>query len=303
MLDLADAEATSLLLGALHEQARGAGAVFLKLEPDLPSSPAWRADLRARGFRPAASVQPHSSIVVDLAAEPEVLQARLSPRTRYNVRLAERKGLCCRRGSDGDLPTFYRLLAETAARGRFAVHPYAYYWDIWRRFAPTGRAHLIVVEHQGEALGATLFLTYGPAAYQFYGGSSAAGRQLKPNELLQWHALLEARDLGCQSYDLWGIPDEVGSSLEAGEAPEHPPRLFDERSAAGTMGGVYLFKRGFGGHVVRTVGAFDYVYDPARYWLWARALPAARRAALWAAGRSRAPGKGEGAPRLEAYEA
>ncbi|MHB1006549.1 MAG: lipid II:glycine glycyltransferase FemX [Chloroflexota bacterium] len=303
MLDFADREAVDSLLGAIHARAREAGAFFLKMEPDLPCSAPLVVDLRSRGYRPGAAIQPQSSIVVDLRPEPKAMEQRLSPRTRYNIRLAERKGLRCRPGGEADLPAFYRLLVETAGRGSFAVHPYEYYLDLWRRFGVNGRARLLLVEHSGDPLAATMFFVGDGVASQFYSGSAAVRRQLKPNELMQWQALLYARELGCRSYDLWGIPDEVGQAQAATPMPT-PPRLYDEREAAGTMAGVYLFKRGFGGTVVRNVGAYDYVYAPARYWLWTRALPLAKRAVMWASGRSHPRlGPGEAPPRMEAYEA
>ncbi|MDA8219040.1 MAG: peptidoglycan bridge formation glycyltransferase FemA/FemB family protein [Dehalococcoidales bacterium] len=99
-----------------------------------------------------------------------------------------------------------------------------------------------------------------------------------------------------------GIPDDAGQRLEVG-GEDQAPHLYDEQSAAGTMQGVYLFKRGFGGTVARTVGAYDYLYAPARYWLWTRGLPAARSLAAWATERFRRSdgGKQEPAAR-EAYE-
>ena len=304
MLDFDDRQATDILLAALHREARRRGAFFLKIEPDYPSSDTLAGELATRGFRPAAAVQPHSTIVVDLAAEPAVLEGRLSRRTRYNIRLAERKGLRCVPGGEADVGEFYRLLVETARRGRFFVHPPEYYRDLWRRFAPRRMAHLMLVRHGEDALAATMFFTEGKRAYQFYGGSSLQGRRLKPNDLLQWRALLRARELGCRTYDLWGIPDEVGRLQEEAQSPQQAPHLYDERAAAGTMRGVYLFKRGFGGAVVRTVGAFDYVYAPVRYWLWTRALPATRRLVGLAAARTGGVERERNGPKpREVYEA
>ncbi len=290
LLDFADRQSTDLLLAGLHEQARAAGSFLLKIEPDLPNSEALVAELVGRGFRPGEAVQPQSSIVVDLRDEPAALLGRCSPRTRYNIRLAERKGLRCLRGGEEDVDEFYRLLRETARRGNFFVHPAAYYRELWRRFAPGGLAHLLLVRYGADTLAATMFFVAGERAYQFYSGSGTRHRQLKPNELLQWGALLYARELGCRSYDLWGIPDEVGCRLEGAAVSGRAPHCYDERNVAGTMGGVYLFKRGFGGAIVRTVGAYDYVYEPLRYWLWQRALPAARRLAGLAAARLRRQG-------------
>lgn len=284
LIDFSNSRALDALLEAIHAEARGQGAVFLKMEPDLPTSSDAAGLLAERGFRRGVEVQPRSSLVVDLAAEPSALFQRLSARARYNVRLAQRGGLKCEVGGEADLPDFCRLLEETAQRGGFALHARPYYTRIWEQFAPLGLAHLLLVRFGREALAATMFLTTGGRAFQFYSGSAHRLRRLKPSELLQWSALLHARDLGCRSYDLWGIPDDVGCRLERGVTPA-AARGEQGQALAGTMHGVYQFKKGFGGSVARTVGAFDYVYAPARYWLWVRMLPAARCAVLAARGR------------------
>lgn len=301
LADPTDRAVVNQLWAALHREARRAGAFFLKVEPDWPHSSALATAMVRYGFRSGASVQPRSTIVVDLAATPEELYARLSRRARYNVRLAERHGLRCREGGDADLPQFYRLLVATACRGRFYVHPEGYYRELWRRFSATGAAHLLLVSLGQEALAATMFLTASGVAYQLYSGSSADQRRLKPNDLLQWQALLRARAVGCHAYDMWGIPDEIGRAILGAGAGARPGP--EEREVAGTFEGVYLFKRNFGGAVARTVGAFDYAYSPARYWLWRSFLPAVGRlrelAAQHGATRSGPPAV---RPNLEAHE-
>lgn len=301
LADPGDPAAVDQVFAALHREARRAGAFFLKIEPDWPHSAALAAELAGRGFRPGACVQPRSTIVVDLTAAPEELYERLSRRARYNVRLAERHGLRCRDGTASDLPEFYRLLAATARRGHFYVHPERYYQELWRRFSAVGAAHLLLVSLNEEALAATMFLTAGGSAYQLYSGSGADQRRLKPNDLLQWQALLRARELGCRAYDLWGIPDEFGRAETEGVRDARP--CPDERAVAGTFTGVYLFKRNFGGVVARNVGALDYAYSPARYWLWRSFLPAVGRLRELAADRATlTSGQPAGRPAMEAYE-
>ncbi|MHB1132445.1 MAG: lipid II:glycine glycyltransferase FemX [Chloroflexota bacterium] len=296
--DPADRELTDAVFTAVHRAARRAGAFFLKIEPDWPHSPALESELRARGFRPGAAVQPRSTIVVDLTPAPEALLARVSRHTRYNVRLAERRGLRCQVGGEADLGDFYRLLVATARRGHFYVHPDSYYRELWRRFAPEGVARLLLVRRDGEALAATMFFCLGGVAYQLYSGSATAQRRLKPNDLLQWRALLWARELGCRGYDMWGIPDEAGRAESEGQRP-----LAGEGAVSGTFEGVYRFKRNFGGRVVRNVGSFDFVYSPARYWLWCRCRPVVDRLREWVADRTTPHGgAASGLPALEAYE-
>ena len=112
---------------------------------------------------------------------------------------------------------------------------------------------------------------WGCRAWYMYGASSDEHRNRMPNHLLQWEAIGWAKEKGCLTYDLWGIPDEDEEVLE---------REFLKRS--GGLWGVYRFKRGFGGRVVRFLGAYDYIYSPLLYRLY-------RRAIAWRRARGRAP--------------
>lgn len=257
------------LLEEVHLLARAAGAAFLKIEPPWMDGPINEQLLRDAGFRSSTPVQPRSTIVLSLQPEPGVLLSQLSTRTRYNVGLAARRGVTIDHGTRADLPAFHRLLQETGQRGHFPVRPAAYYESIWDQLAPAGMAHLFLARHQGETLSAALVLTMGRAAYYMYGASSTTGRNVKPSDLLQWHAIQWARERGCQTYDLWGIPDEAIDQSEEQTAPAG--------SASQSLWGVYHFKRGFGGQKVRFVGAYDYVYSWPRYWLWQKLTPRLRQ--------------------------
>ena len=94
-------------------------------------------------------------------------------------------------------------------------------------------------------------------AYYFYGASSDQHRNLMPSYLTQWAAICWAKNQGCIRYDLWGIPDADLATLEA---------EFQQRRDG--LWGVYRFKRGFGGQVVQSIGAYDYVYNPLLYQLY-----------------------------------
>jgi lipid II:glycine glycyltransferase (peptidoglycan interpeptide bridge formation enzyme) len=187
----------------------------------------------------------------------------MKQKTRYNVRLAGRKGVTVRPGDEGDLPAFYRLMETTAQRDGFGIHTQAYYEAAHRLFVPSGQGNLLLAEYDGQLLAGLVVLAaaHGRAACYMYGASSDAHRNLMPTYLLQWEAMLWAREQGCRVYDLWGVPDENEDRLEA---------EFKGRSDG--LWGVYRFKRGFGGRLARSIGAWDLVYSPLRYWLYATAV-------------------------------
>jgi len=267
LIDLSAGDGWQGFLDAVRPLARQQRAVGLKIEPNLEDDAALAQQLRAVGFQPSPQpVQPQRTILVDLAAEPEVLLGRMKQKTRYNIRLAGRKGVTVRPGDESDLPAFYRLLETTAARDGFGIHSQAYYEMAHRLFVPAGQGRLLLAEYKGQLLAGLVVLAWGETACYMYGASSSEHRNLMPTYLLQWQAMLWARERGCRYYDLWGVPDEEEATLEA---------EFSQRS--GGLWGVYRFKRGFGGRLVRTVGAWDLVYAPLRYRLYTLAVRWLRR--------------------------
>lgn len=253
-------EEVAELLAALARRARARRAVALILEPDLPDEPRWRDRLAALGLRPSplGSIQPRRTLVVDISRSEEEILAGMKPKTRYNIRLAERKGVAVWEGTEADLPAFHRLMAQTAVRDRFGVHSPAYYERAYHLFVPTGRARLLMAGVEGEPVAALMVFALGRRAWYFYGASGDAHREKMPTYRLQWEAIRWARSLGCTEYDLWGVPDEEEERLEA---------EFTQRQDG--LWGVYRFKRGFGGRLVRTVGAWERPLRPALYPLYA----------------------------------
>ncbi|RPI48411.1 MAG: peptidoglycan bridge formation glycyltransferase FemA/FemB family protein [Chloroflexi bacterium] len=268
--DLDDPAALSDLQAAIRPLARRRRAICLKIEPDREEDAALAGHLQALGFRPSTQgVQPRRTLVVDLQGEPEAVLGRMKQKTRYNVRLAARKGVAVRPGSEADLPAFNDLMEQTARRDGFAIHSRAYYEAAHDLFVACGRGCLLLAEHQGRLLAGLVAMAFGQTACYMYGASSDEQRELMPTYLLQWEAMLWARRQGCLRYDLWGVPDAGEEILEAG---------FAGRSDG--LWGVYRFKRGFGGRLVRTIGAWDLVYAPLGYRLYSLALALRERLAL-----------------------
>lgn len=260
--DFGDGAGVRALLEAIRPSARKRRAICLKVEPNCEETPALEGALRAMAFRPSPqTVQPRRTILVDLEGTPETVLERMKQKTRYNIRLAERKGVTIRAGTEADLPAFYQLMEVTAERDRFAVHSEAYYTAAHRLLVPAGQGRLLLAEHEGRLLAGLVAMAFGDTACYMYGASSDEGRNLMPTYLLQWEAMRWARELGCRWYDLWGVPDEEEAVLEA---------QFADRSDG--LWGVYRFKRGFGGRLVRATGAWDLVYAPLRYRMYEMAL-------------------------------
>jgi lipid II:glycine glycyltransferase (peptidoglycan interpeptide bridge formation enzyme) len=251
-------EARSRYWPALWEEVdqlcRERGAVFLKIEPD-----GWIVSDEEEippGFRPGPQqIQPRRTLLVDLSGDEAAILARMKQKTRYNIRLAQKKGVQV--FPSDDLDSFHGLMQVTGQRDAFGVHSLAYYRRAYELFYPRGECELFLARLEGEALGGLMVFAHGPRAWYFYGASSDQQREAMPTYLLQWEAMRWARGCGCSSYDLWGVPDADEQSLEA---------QFTQR--ADGLWGVYRFKRGFGGQLRRAQGPWDRIYRPAGYALY-----------------------------------
>lgn len=258
------------LLEALHRSAHTRKAIMLKVEPNSPDPTPWPA----LGLRPSSQTfQPQATLKVDLAQSMDVLSMRQHRKTRYNIRLAARKGVTVReRGLDA-LPIFYQLAAETGQRHGIAMRSEGYYRDLLEVLE--GKAYLLLAEHEEDTLSGILVARFGREVIYLYGASSGLKRNLMSTYLLQWEAMRRAQEQGAASYDLWGVPAAVAEDMaDEGDEGQLPAARAHQQ---GDLWGVYRFKRGFGGSFHLYSGAYDYVYRPLAYGLWGWGLPRVRR--------------------------
>jgi peptidoglycan pentaglycine glycine transferase (the first glycine) len=272
LMDWTDAALRQRVLDDLQTLAKRQGAIFVKADPDLvlgtgspgseedvphPGGQVARSELERRGWVFSQDqIQFRNTVLVNLSPSEEEMLARMKQKTRYNIRLAEKKGVTVRAGSAADLPMLYRMYAETSVRDGFVIRDEGYYRTVWETFMTnTGQPSAVplIAEVDGQPVAAILIFTFAGRAYYIYGMSREAHREKMPNHLLQWEAMRRAKAAGCKVYDLWGAPDE-----------------FNESDG---MWGVFRFKEGLGGQVVRTLGAWDYTPSPILYKLYTQALP------------------------------
>lgn len=222
-----------------------------------------------RPLRPAPyRVQPQDTVVLNLESDEDTLLAGMHKKTRYNIRLAAKKGVeICRHSSDDALrilPGWYELYRETGLRDGISLHPESYYRRLIEN-AQTARAvgkfgegapviSLYTAEHEGDTLAGIIVARTGSRSVYMYGASGALKRELMPNQLLQWTAIRDARNEGALEYDFFGIPPV--------DDPSHP------------MHGLWRFKTGFGGDILHYRGAWDFAFKPVVYGLyrWAEKL-------------------------------
>lgn len=227
--------------------------VFLKLEPDQ-----WEDNFvlhNSSFILSKHNIQPPRTLIVDLRGNEEEILARMKQKTRYNIRLAEKKGVTVRAWDD--LGSFHKMMLITGGRDGFGAHSREYYRRAYELFHPKGMCEILLAEYEGKPLAALFVARNGNRAYYLYGASTDEERNRMPTYLLQWEAMKWAKARGCEEYDLWGVPDEDEATLEAN---------FETRRDG--LWGVYRFKRGFGGQLKRAAQAMDRVYNPLLYWAY-----------------------------------
>jgi peptidoglycan pentaglycine glycine transferase (the first glycine) len=253
-----DEEAVRAFFGGVVSAARRLGAHTVKIEPEVPEGQTRVKDLLEDvGFhRFRWAVNHKTTMVVDLRPSEEDLLANMKSKTRYNARLAARKGVRVEEDNSPEAREyFWRMIEHTAERNGFWVRPGGYHLAMWRVLFDAGRARLFFAAHEGDRLAAMLIYTLGRKYWYAWGASSDEKRNLMPTYLLQWELMRWARERGFTHYDMWGVP---------------PP---DKLNESHPLYGVYKFKEGFGGEMVDFVGCWDLPVGPVRAALWNRVEP------------------------------
>lgn len=203
---LADAVSPELAVAfreAVDRLAHATRAIIVLAEPEDERGLALLPE--HLGWRPSPFViQPRRTLRVPLGDDDQLLN-QMKPKTRYNVRLAFRRGVTTRQASLAELPTFYELLRETAERDGFGIHRIDYFSDLLRAFNED--AALLFAEFEGQPAAAALVVRFGEEAVYLYGASRTELQRHMPAYAVQWAAMQWARARGCRWYDLWGIPE------------------------------------------------------------------------------------------------
>lgn len=231
-----DAAALRAFTGRLRDAARAARLGYVRMEPELPDTPALRDALGTLGWVPAGHVQPERSRIIDIAQDEAAILGQMHRKCRQSIAKSERLGVRVVEDDGARLGDFHAIHADALRRAGIAPRTVDTYRLMWETLAPRGMAHLLFAEavESGGAV-ATLFLVgCGRRVVDLYGGTTTEGGRLRANYLLKWEAMRRMRAAGYAQYDLWGLPRE----------------------------GIERFKSGFGGVEVDYVGAWDLAIDP-----------------------------------------
>lgn len=248
VVDFSNRELLECLLEAVEKEAEEHRAISLKIDPDLDESREEAvANLLKLGFiRALKQVQPRATLLLDLDREPNDILMSFEEKTRYNVRLAQKKGVIVKEDpSEKGIGIFYDMYKQTAQRDRFLVHPLRYYQAVRELLFEKGMGSNFIAYYRDKPVASVVIFCVGSKVWYMYGASSSEYRNVMPNHLLHWQVIQWAKERKYKTYDLWGIPVDPRE--------EHP------------LWGVYRFKKGFAGRSVKYIGAYDFPYSPLFY--------------------------------------
>ncbi len=268
VMDTINRDAVMEFTGGIKKLARKHGAILVKIDPPIEISDSVSlSNLQAAGFREVVSdgfggTQPKCVMQLMLTDKNnkqrslEEIFGSFKEKWRYNIRLAERRGVTAKTEcTKEDLPVFYELLKETCERDGFLVRGYEYFSNMWDLLYPRGYLKMFLTYYEDTPVSGSLCYLWGDKAMYTYGASSNQFRKHMPNHLMQWEMIKWAHDNNCRIYDFRGV-----SPRKEGEEGDK-------------LSGLNRFKEGFAPEFVEYIGEYDLVVDGFFYGLWVKLLP------------------------------
>ena len=252
--DIHDVSVMKQLTDGIKELAKKYNAIVYKAEPDILSSDeeyrkivtnlGYRIKDNAKNFR--EEIQPRYVFRLDIKGKTEdEIFAGFHSKTRYNVRLATRKGVVVKEGTREDLKEFHKIMVETGARDGFIIRPLSYFEKMYDNMVPGGHMKLLMAYYEDKPISGVIPIFYGNKTWYLYGASSNEHRNLMPNYLLQWEMIKMAIARHDDVYDFRGV---------SGVVDENHPQY-----------GLYRFKKGFGATFTEFIGEVYIPFKPLTY--------------------------------------
>lgn len=258
-----DLETLKELLDESRKLAKKYRSYALKMDPDIEKEDTEFAQLVKKlgfkihgGLENYEGIQPRFVFRLNVKGRtPEEMLQSFHQKTRYNIRLAQKKGVEVKTGSRADLAEFHKIIVETGIRDNFIVRTRQYYESVYDNLGPE-HVRIFMAYAEGKPIAGTVAILFGNKCWYLYGASRNELRNYMPNYLLQWNMIQLAIESGCEIYDFRGVPGNIDDS--------------------NPMAGLYKFKKGFNGKFTEFVGMLDYVYDPIAYVLVEKGITAFR---------------------------
>lgn len=236
------------MLKTIKEIAQKQNAIFVKFEPDI-SKTDTSMNFPSLVISPKVTFYPHT-FKVNLAKPEEELLANMHPKTRYNIKIANRYGVEIKEfTNDKGFEIYLKLLFDTTKRQGFYLHSQKYHRDLWKILKKTKIPHIMLASYQKKFLSAFMLFKLKDQLFYPYGASLDTNREVMAPTLMMWESIKLGKKLKCKIFDMWG---SLGSDAKEGD----------------TGFGFHRFKQGFNGHLFEYVGTYDYVINPTLYRLY-----------------------------------
>ncbi len=216
----------AFLFNEIKKIAQKENAIFLRYEP------LFKTENSKFKIQNSISLQPAKTLILDLSESEEELLKEMHQKTRYNIRLAKKKGVEIVEGSIDDFDSFWKLMNKTSDRDGFRIHSKKYY----RKMLEIDFVKIFFAKFEDRYIASGLFSFFGDTVTYIHGASDNELRNVMAPYLLQWQISLRAKEVGYRYYDFYGIDENKWP-------------------------GVTRFKRGFGGFELDYPGTLDIVFD------------------------------------------
>lgn len=243
---------SATVMEEITKQAKKHKAIFVKFEPNVKESKKAESEIEKLSmeinFKRGKSLFTRYSLWLDLTPSEEKLIAGMHSKTRYNVRLAQRKGVKIVEDKDG-FEDYWRLMEETTKRQGFYAHGKSYHRKMWKSMKKSGMGHLLKAVYKGEVLTSWILFVLNGVLYYPYGASSNKHREVMASNLMMWEAIRLGKRYKCKLFDMWG---------SLGPEPDEKDPWY----------GFHRFKMGYGPELIKFVGTYDLVVEPGPYTLY-----------------------------------
>ena len=230
-----------MLLG-LKELAKQNNIIFIKLEPNCQKDEKLINLLTSQGAVPGKCFFTPTTFWIDLTKSEEELLKSFSSKTRYNIRLAEKKGVKVKEdNSDKAFNRYLALTRETTLRQAFFAHTEKYHCLMWKTLKDAGIAHLFTATYEGEIITTWILFEWKNFLYYPYGASTEKYKEVMANNLMMWEAIKFGKKEGLRTFDLWGREEGKGFTK---------------------------FKEGYNPKVIEFLGTWDLIVNKPLYWIY-----------------------------------